>query len=114
MRERDAPPPPPAPEATHHVVLYGRDGCHLCDEALAVLRRIREELPFLLSERDITLDEQTHRAYFERIPVIVLDGDELFDYFVDETALRERLRVPPAPAANVHGAGAFPRVESGR
>ena len=43
------------------------------------------------SERDIDGDEALQRAYFERIPVVALDGEELFDYFVDEALLRERL-----------------------
>ncbi len=42
--------------------------------------------------RDITADEALHRAYFERIPVVALDGEELFEYFVDAEILRERLR----------------------
>ena len=42
-------------------------------------------------ERDITADEALHRAYFERIPVVALDGEELCDYFVDEALVRERL-----------------------
>ena len=42
-------------------------------------------------ERDITSDEALQRAYFERIPVVMLDGEELFEYFVDEELLRERL-----------------------
>jgi glutaredoxin len=75
------------------VVLYGRPGCHLCDEARAVLERLRAELPFLLHERDIEQDEALHRAYLERIPVIALDGEELFDFFVDEAELRRRLAV---------------------
>jgi glutaredoxin len=104
---------------SHTVVLYGRDGCHLCDEALAVLQRVREELPFVLLERDIDMDERTHRAYFERIPVIMLDGKELFDYFVDETVLRERLAAPAAdplaaPAAGALGARVVGRVEFGQ
>jgi glutaredoxin len=41
--------------------------------------------------RDITTDEALHRAYFERIPVVVLDGEELFEYFVDAELLREKL-----------------------
>ena len=40
------------------------------------------------SEIDITTDDALHAAYLERIPVVVLDGDELFEYFVDEGALR--------------------------
>ena len=73
------------------VVLYGRPGCHLCDEARAVLEGIRHELPFTLIERDIERDEGLFKAYLERIPVIALDGEELFDFFVDEAELRRRL-----------------------
>jgi glutaredoxin len=64
--------------------LYGRPGCHLCDDARVVLERIGE--PF--AEIDITTDDALHAAYLERIPVIALDGEELFDFFVDEDALR--------------------------
>lgn len=73
------------------VVLYGRPGCHLCDDARAVLQRVRAELPFVLEERDIERDDALHRAYLERIPVVALDGEELFDFFVDEDELRRRL-----------------------
>jgi glutaredoxin len=73
------------------VTLYGRPGCHLCDEARALLEGIREELPFALVERDIERDEALLKAYLERIPVIALDGEELFDFFVDEAELRRRL-----------------------
>jgi hypothetical protein len=58
---------------------------------MAALQELRAELGFELCERDITADEGLHRAYFERIPVIALDGEELSDYFLDEAVLRERL-----------------------
>jgi glutaredoxin len=70
------------------VTLYGRPGCHLCDGARAVLVRLRRELDFELVECDITADDALHRAYFERIPVIVLDGRELSDFWVPEDELR--------------------------
>ena len=73
------------------VVLYGRPGCHLCDDARGVLERVRAELPFALVERDIEQDDGLFKAYLERIPVVALDGEELFDFFVDETELRRRL-----------------------
>ena len=69
------------------LVLYGRPGCHLCDEARAVLERIGH--PF--EEVDIESDDELLARYLERIPVIALDGDELYDFFVDEADLRERL-----------------------
>jgi glutaredoxin len=73
------------------IVLYGRPGCHLCDDARAVLERVRAELPFALVECDVEQDEALLRTYLERIPVVVLDGEELFDFFVDEGELRRRL-----------------------
>ena len=76
---------------TRTVVLYGRPGCHLCEEAREQLERLRAELAFALEERDIEQDDRLHREYLERIPVIALDGEELFDFFVDEDELRRRL-----------------------
>jgi glutaredoxin len=73
------------------VTVYSKPDCHLCTEAMTALRALRAELGFELQERDITAEERLHRAYFERIPVIALDGEELCDYFLDETVLRERL-----------------------
>ena len=73
------------------ITLYTSPGCHLCERARAALVEIRREHPFELIERDIAGDAALHRSYFERIPVIALDGEELFDYFVDERELRARL-----------------------
>jgi len=73
------------------VTLYTSPGCHLCDEALGALLRVREDHPFELLERDITRDDDLHLAYLERVPVVTLDGEELFDYFVEEDVLRSRL-----------------------
>jgi len=69
------------------LVLYGRPGCHLCDDARAVLERIGH--PF--EEVDIEADDALLARYLERIPVIALDGIELYDFFVDEAELRARL-----------------------
>ena len=78
------------------VVLFGRPGCCLCDDARAVLERVRAEHPFELLERDIERDDNLLRDYLERIPVVTLDGEELFEFAVDERVLRDRLaRVRP-------------------
>jgi Glutaredoxin-like domain (DUF836) len=53
-----------------------------------VLERVGH--PF--DEVDIEADDELLRRYLERIPVVALDGDELFDYFVDEATLRARLQ----------------------
>ena len=73
------------------VTLYGRPGCHLCDEARAVLERVRATVPFRLEEVDIEADDALFKRLLERIPVVALDGEELFDFHVDEQALRRML-----------------------
>lgn len=73
------------------ITVYSKPDCHLCVDALNDLRALHAELEFELRERDITHDEALHRAYFERIPVVTLDGEELCEYVVDEQILRERL-----------------------
>ena len=73
------------------VTLYGRPGCHLCDEARESLERVQTMAPFRLEEIDITADDDLHSRYLERIPVVALDGEDLFDYEVDEAALARRI-----------------------
>jgi hypothetical protein len=65
------------------LVLYGRDGCHLCEEARAALDLLLAErsargLPVpSLAERDIDTDEAWHRRYAFTIPVVALGDREL-------------------------------------
>jgi glutaredoxin len=73
------------------VDLYGRPGCHLCDDARTVLAPLADELGFELREHDIEADDELHKRYLERIPVVLLDGRHLFDFFVDEAVLRNSL-----------------------
>jgi glutaredoxin len=71
--------------------LYGRPGCHLCDEARAVLEPLAAELGFTIDEVDIESDDELLKLYLERIPVAFLDGEHLFDFFADEAEIRRRL-----------------------
>jgi glutaredoxin len=73
------------------ITVYSKPDCHLCADAMLTLRRLQEELGFALQELDVTGDDALHRAYFERIPVIAVDGEELCEYFVEEALVRERL-----------------------
>ena len=77
--------------AVRTVTLYSRPGCHLCDEAREALERVRRRRRSSLDEVDIERDDALHARYLERIPVVALDGEELFDYFVDEAALLRRI-----------------------
>jgi thiol-disulfide isomerase/thioredoxin len=73
------------------VVLFGREGCCLCDDARKVLLRVAAEHPFAFEERDIDADEKLLSAYLERIPVVTIDGVEAFELFVDQAELEQRL-----------------------
>ena len=65
------------------LILYGRPGCHLCDDAREVLERVGH--PF--EEVDITTDGALHARLLERIPVVAVDGRDVAEYFVDEDVL---------------------------
>jgi glutaredoxin len=79
------------------ITLYGKPGCHLCETARAVVQRVRSEHDFELEEVDVSVDPVLHARFGERIPVLELDGEELFEFFVQEASLRERLdRVSPS------------------
>jgi glutaredoxin len=81
--------------STPTLTLYSRPGCHLCDEARAALERVRARAPFALREVNIETDDSLLRRYLERIPVVAHGDEELFDFFVDEAALEDRLyRLP--------------------
>jgi glutaredoxin len=69
------------------LTLYGRPGCHLCDDARAILDRVGE--PY----RDVDIEQHDDllKKYLERIPVLTLDGEELFEFFIDEKSLRAQL-----------------------
>ena len=76
------------------VTLYGRPGCHLCDDAREALEALRARVPFALDEVDIESDDELFKRYLERIPVIALDGEELYDFFVDAADLASRVSSP--------------------
>jgi glutaredoxin len=73
------------------LTLYGKPGCHLCDEARAEVAQALAGRDVELREVDVTLDPVLERRYRERIPVVAVDGEELFDHVVDPGVLRERL-----------------------
>ena len=73
------------------VTIYGKAGCCLCDEAKEALAELRAERPFELEEVDVSVDPALNHRYGERIPVVAVEGEELFEYHVDLPVLRDRL-----------------------
>jgi glutaredoxin len=80
------------------VTLYGKPGCHLCEDARAVVEQVCGELGETFEEVDITSGpgaEQLTRAYGEEIPVTFVDGRQHDFWRVDPARLRAALAVPP-------------------
>lgn len=76
---------------TRNVTLLAKPGCHLCDEAREVIRRVTAEVGAAWEELDITRDEELYRRYWEQIPVTLIDGEQHDFWRVSETRLRRAL-----------------------
>jgi glutaredoxin len=81
------------------VSLFTAHGCHLCEQALAVVQDAQERAPFELETVDITGNARLEAEYRTLLPVIEIDGVRAFTYFVTVEALLDR----------VHGDGSPPR-----
>jgi glutaredoxin len=79
-------------DTRHRVTLLSRPGCHLCEDARAIIARVAAELGIPWDERDITQSEDDLRAYGEMIPVTLIDGVQHDFWRVSEQRLRAALR----------------------
>ncbi|MEO8475589.1 MAG: glutaredoxin family protein [Actinomycetota bacterium] len=77
-----------------HVILYSRPGCHLCEEARAVIEAERTRSSFAFDEIDIESDDELVREYGIRIPVVTVDGIERFEISVDRGDLARIVGAP--------------------
>jgi glutaredoxin len=73
------------------VVLYHAPGCHLCERARETLVAVAADTGFELTEVDISGDRELEASHREWLPVVEIDGERAFAYFVDEAALRRRI-----------------------
>jgi glutaredoxin len=73
------------------VLLYGKPGCHLCDDARAVIARVCAEAGTSYVEVDITTDPALLKTYGVQIPVTFVDGEQHDFWRVDENRLRAAL-----------------------
>ena len=74
------------------VVLIGKPGCHLCDDARTVLARVTAQAGEQFVERSILDDAEREAAYWERIPVVLVDGVGTDYWHVDEPRLLASLQ----------------------
>jgi glutaredoxin len=81
------------------VVVYGREGCHLCEEAVAVVARVCAETGYSWTEVDVDTDAgpdgegegDLADRFSEEVPVTFVDGRQHDFWRVDETRLRTAL-----------------------
>jgi hypothetical protein len=73
------------------ITLLSRPGCHLCDEARAVIVRVAADLDVPWQERDVTGSPDDLRAYGDMVPVTLIDGVQHDFWRVSEQRLRAAL-----------------------
>lgn len=73
------------------ITLIGRDGCHLCDDAREVVRRVADDTGTARVEISVDDDPDLLREYSEQVPVVLVDGAQHTFWRVDEQRLRDAL-----------------------
>jgi hypothetical protein len=73
------------------ITLYGRAGCHLCDDARAVVREVADQTGAGWLERDVDADPELQARFGELVPVVLVDGAQHDFYRVDPDRLRAAL-----------------------
>ena len=73
------------------VEVYSSPGCHLCEEAKAILLRIRKTQPFELREVMVIEGDRRFEGYRERVPVICINKEFAFQYRIPEREFITRL-----------------------
>jgi len=79
------------PSQNSEVVLYTRAGCHLCDEAKELLKKLSKKAQFTVREVDIDQDPELMLRYNDEIPVIFIHGRKAFKYRIDPKQFLKRL-----------------------
>lgn len=74
------------------VDFYEKPGCHLCEDALAVVEQEAAAAGAELRRHDILEDRELQRRYGELIPVVVIDGEQHATWHVQRERLRRALR----------------------
>jgi glutaredoxin len=67
----------------HDVVVYSRNGCHLCDVVKQTLAQLQTSADFRWRDVDIDADPQLRQQYNDEVPVVFIDGRKAFKYHMD-------------------------------
>ncbi len=84
------------PVTTVQLTLIGKPDCHLCDVAQGVIDEVLGELDDVIDvtieKRSILDDSELYDKYWEKIPVLLIDGDEHAHWRIDAVKLRSALK----------------------
>jgi len=74
------------------IEIYSRPGCHLCEDAKAVIEQFRESYPIVMNVIDIESSAELEHRYGVDIPVVFINGDEAYRHRVDRAELERNLK----------------------
>lgn len=94
-RPRHCPRDPLYNPRMHEVIVYSREGCHLCDVVKDTLAQLQPSADFRWREVDIDADPQLCRQYNDQVPVVVIDGRKAFKYHMDARQFLQALAGTP-------------------
>lgn len=77
----------PAASDSPVLTVYGREGCHLCQDMIAALQELQARLCFHLEMVDVDSDDDLKSRYGERVPVLMAGGEEVCHYYFNPAAL---------------------------
>ncbi len=77
----------PAASDSTALTVYGREGCHLCQDMIDALRELQARRCFHLEIVDVDSDDSLKSRYGERVPVLMAGGEEVCHYYLDPVAL---------------------------
>lgn len=75
------------------ILVYDRQGCHLCEQVVASLFLLQQELGYEIKRIDIDKDPELVKKYDVDVPVVMYRDEVIFYHFFDETSLRQSLAI---------------------
>jgi thiol-disulfide isomerase/thioredoxin len=76
----------PDPDLPVLLTVYGREHCHLCQDMIAALQKLRASYPFRLEVIDVDSDTDLQSRYGQRVPVLMAEDKEICHYHLNLNA----------------------------
>lgn len=74
------------------IEIYSRPGCHLCDQARAVIEDFRRIYSMTFRTVNVETSADLEKRYGTDIPIVFLNGEEAFRHRVDRSELERKLK----------------------